>query len=174
MQRRLAQRERAGFVEDDMGDQAKTLERFTGAHQDAAFGRLAGAAHDRQRRRDAQCARIAHHQHAEAGEHRAVPVGYLVYQVGQDDPPGHGQQRERQHGGGIHDEHAVDQVQHARLQGARIFHLARHATQEALLAHRRDAHQQGAQAIHRAANHLVSRLLFHRHGFARDQRLVDR
>jgi len=66
--------ERSGLVEHHVGRQAKPLERFPGAHQDAALRRLAGAAHDCERRRDSERAGVAHHQHREAREHGALRI----------------------------------------------------------------------------------------------------
>jgi hypothetical protein len=60
--------ERARFVEHNLRDQPETLEGLTGPHQDAVLRGLTGAAHDRERRGDADGAGITHHQNAQAGE----------------------------------------------------------------------------------------------------------
>src|SRR3546814_3301249 len=64
----------AGLVKSDPGDEPVALEGFAGTHQDALFCSFAGAAYDRQRRRDADRAGIAHDEDAEAGEDRALQV----------------------------------------------------------------------------------------------------
>src|SRR3546814_5043036 len=64
----------AGLVKSDPGGEPVALEGFAGTHQDALFCSFAGAAYDRQRRRDADRAGIAHDEDAEAGDDRKSVV----------------------------------------------------------------------------------------------------
>ena len=60
---RLAAGERAGLVEHDRVDLARLLQRLAAPDQDAVLGRLAGADHDRGRRRQAERAGAGDDQH---------------------------------------------------------------------------------------------------------------
>jgi hypothetical protein len=64
--------QRAGLIQNDFADQAEALKCLAGAHEDALLGSFSGAAHNRKRRGNTHCARISHHQNAEAREHRAL------------------------------------------------------------------------------------------------------
>src|SRR6516164_4664587 len=60
--------ERAGFVEDDLRNEAEALEGLAGSHQDASLRGLSGTTHDRKRCGNPDGTGIAHDQHAEARE----------------------------------------------------------------------------------------------------------
>lgn len=51
------------------------MECLAGSHQYSVFGSLAGTAHDRKRRRNADRTRIAHHENTQAGKDCALDIG---------------------------------------------------------------------------------------------------
>ena len=61
-----------GLVEDDDVELVRRLERGAVADEDAVLGALAGADHDRRRRRESQCARARDDEHGDEVEQRVV------------------------------------------------------------------------------------------------------
>jgi len=100
--------EGAGLVEQDLSDQPEALECLSGPHQDAVVGGLAGAAHDRQRCRNAHGARIAHDQDAQAGENGALHVGDAREGPGPRHPADYGNRRNHQNGRRVDAQHAIN------------------------------------------------------------------
>ena len=166
-------RKRPGLVQHHVRDGAQSLERLAGAHEDAVVGRLTGAPHDGERRRDADGARIAHYQYAQAGKQGALHVGRTREPERSQSPAQPREERQREHGGRVDPKHPVHEVEEARLEGLRLLDLAGHLLQEALVPGGRHLHQQRPGLIDRAADHLVALGLFLRHRFAGHQRLVD-
>src|SRR3546814_7275623 len=91
---RPAFRDRAGLIEHDGLDEPEALESLAGAHQDAPVRRLARAAHDRQRRGNADRAGIAHHQHTQAREDGAFQIGVAGHEQRAEEPAEEGRSEE--------------------------------------------------------------------------------
>src|SRR5262249_54745008 len=69
-------------------------------------------------------------------------------------------------------QHAIHEVQKARLQRPRIFNIADHLTKETAFAGRLDPHEQCAGPVDRASDHRIAFDLLDRYRLASDQRLV--
>jgi len=116
---------------------------------------------------------VAHHQHRQGGEHRALRVELAGDRAARQ-PAQRRQQRQRQDGGGVEAQDAVYEVQDAGLQGAGVLDVAHDLREEALLPDGAHADQQGARPVDRPAGDLVAIELVHGHRLAGYQRLVDR
>ncbi len=166
-QHRLAFGERARLVERHHRDVVGDLQRLGVLDQDAVARGDAGAGHHRRRRGQPQRARAGDHQHGDGVEQRALPVAAGAAP---------GQQRDQRRDAHHRHEHradAVDQVLDRRLLLLRRSDEPHDARQRGFGAHRRDADQQQALAVDRAAGDAIAGSARDGQALAGDQRLVD-
>ena len=74
------------------------------------IGRLAGAADDRQGRRDTHGAWIAHHQHAKSGEHSATQIGLSGDEPWPEHPADEGERGNDEHARRVHAQDAINEM----------------------------------------------------------------
>ncbi len=167
---RLAFRERAGLVDDERVDLFHALEGFGVLDQDSGLGTTPYPNHDRHRRREAERTwacddQDGHRRHQPECEPRLRPV----------DAPGRERyERNRDHRRHEPARHLVGEPldRRPRALGGRD-HL-HDAGEHGVAADLFRPHDEAACRIERAGDDFRSHVLRHRHGFARDHRLVDR
>ena len=165
--------ESPGLVEHNGVHQPIALKRFAGAHQDALLGCFAGPAHNRQRRGDADSARITHDEHAQSRKHRPLDVHLAGDQPRADEPAGRGKHRHDQHGRGVDAQHAVDEMQDAGLERSGILDLANDFVEKAAFSDGRHLDEKRAGAVDGPADHGVALGSLNGNGLAGNERLVN-
>ena len=169
-QHRLARGNRPRLVQDDRGELVRRFQRFAALDQHPRFRTLAGADHDRRRRRQSKRARTRDDQYADR-----VDEGH------REPRPWWHQQKPRDEcgsGNAQHDwrEHAADHVREPsdrRLRSLRILHELHDLLECGVLAHLRRTEPEASGLVHRRAEHYVARRLVHGQAFSRQHRLVN-
>ena len=130
----LAAGQRAGLVEHDRRSmRRRLLERLAAADQDAVLGGLAGADHDRGRRRQAERARAGDDQHGDRG---ADAPGAAPASGPSSEPADERQRGQDQDGRDEHVGDPVGQALHRRLGALRVLDQAHDLRERGVLADR--------------------------------------
>jgi len=165
--RGLALGQRAGLVEDRGAHVVGALQRLGVLEQDAQARALAGARHDRHRRRQAQRAGAGDDQHRDADGQReggALPG---------DQPRGHRDQRDRDHHRHEHGADPVGQPSDGRLGGRGLLDQPHDLGEGGLAAPAQHPHAQKTGQVDGARAHLAAGGNVKGHALAGQRRLVD-
>ena len=140
------------------------------ADQDAGLRAAPDADHDRHRRRKPERAGAGDDQHRDRrdeaiGEARLRP---------EHRPGGKGDHRRRDHQRHEPAGDLIGEPLDRRARALRLRHHLHDLREQRVAADLVGAHDEGAALVDRAGDHVRALLLRHRHGFAGDQRLVDR
>ena len=163
----LALGDGSGLVEDDGIDVRRRFQAFAVADIDAALSRLAGADHDRGRRRQTERARAGNQQNGDAGRERRGEAG-----AGQQ-PAGEGQTADGHDAGHEHGGDPVDGLLDRQLGGLGLIDHVDDAGQHRIGADGGDPHLQGAGAVDAAADHVVACCLDHGQALPGEHGLVN-
>ncbi len=150
------------------------MESLPCAHDDSPVGSLPGATHDRKWSRDANRARVAHHEHAQGGERCALEIDVPSQEVAAAKPTHKGQGGRDQDQRRVDLQDAVHEMENPGLERPRVLDVPDHLLQEALFADSSDSDQQCPDCVDRATDHIIAFGLFDWQRLARNQRLVDR
>jgi hypothetical protein len=124
-------------------------------------------------RRDADGARVTHHQDAKAGEDGAFHIDLPGAKPGTGEPADDGEPSDPKNGRRVDAQHAVHQMEETGLQCPRVLYMADHLIQKAAFADCSDLHQEGAIAVDRTPDDHIAIGLLHRNCFTGHQRLID-
>jgi hypothetical protein len=166
---RLALGQGAGLVDHERVDLLHALERLGVLDQHAGLGAAADADHDRHRGGEPERAGAGDDQHAHRGDQamREARLG-AEHRPGDERNDGDGDDQRDEPAG-----HLIGQPLDRRARALRRRHHLHDAGEQRVAADLGGAHHERAGLVERAGDHLVARLLGHRHGFAGHHRLVD-
>ena len=170
---RLAFGDGARLVEHDVGDVLEDLEGLARAYQDAALGGHTPAADQRQGRRHAKRARIAHHQHRDGGVDGRYPQRVRAPREGRQTPEQQRHSGNAQHRRNVMLQHPVNKHNNAGLERLGLLDMPGDLAQEAVLADARHLDEQRAGLVDAAADHFAAESLLSRDRLAGDEGFID-
>ena len=161
--------QRPGLVDHHRGHRFQPLQRLRVADQHTMLGTTSDADHDRHRRRQPQRTGASNDQHADCGDQA---IGHRRLRS----PQRPADKRQQRHQHDSRHKPGSDPIHQPLNRGPAALGAGHHADnlrQHGVVTNLVGAHDEGALAIHAAADYLISGGTRNRHRFARHHGLVD-